>query len=159
MSEPYEETIQGETTLRLPPGARHELICSRLHSALHASVANFPGTRLLDPRSAMRVDTNNLLRPDISIATAATGKVWLVAEVVSSDDHHADTVEKKQIYEAMKLPRLWMIDPRYNNVEVYHATEYGMRLEHILAGSDVLTEKLLPEFQMAIAELFAPRQG
>jgi Uma2 family endonuclease len=103
----------------------------------------------------MRVDANNLLRPDIAIATAATGKIWLVAEVVSSEDHHADTVEKKQIYETMKLPRLWMIDPRYKNVEVYHATEYGMRLEHILAGSDVLTEKLLPKFQLAIADLFA----
>ena len=26
---------------------------------------------------------------------------------------------KKQIYEDLNLPRLWMIDPRYNNVEVY----------------------------------------
>lgn len=159
MSDPYEEIIQGEKTLRLPPGPRHEFICSRLHAALQASVGNFPGTRLFDPRSALRVDAHNLLRPDIAIATAATGKVWLAAEVVSSEDHHADTVEKKQIYEAMKLPRLWMVDPRYNNVEIYHATEYGMRLEHILAGSDVLTEKLLPEFQMAIAELFSTSQG
>ena len=156
MSEPYEETILGEKTLRLPPGSRHELICSRLHAVIKASVANFPGTKLLEQRSAIRVDANNLIRPDLAIATAATGKIWLAAEVISSDDHHADTVEKKQIYEAMKLPRLWMIDPRYNNVEIYHATEYGMRLEHILAGSDVLTEKLLPEFQMAIKELFAP---
>jgi Uma2 family endonuclease len=155
MSEPYEEIISGEKTLRLPPRARHEAICSRLHAALRASVADFPGTRLLDPRSAMRVDTNNLLRPDITIATAVTGKVWLAVEVVSPEDHHADTVDKKQIYEAMKLARLWMVDPRYNNVEVYHATDYGMRLQDILAGSDVLTEKLLPEFQMAIVDLFA----
>ena len=158
MSEPYEEKLQGETTLRLPLSARHELICSRLHAVIKASVANFPGTKLLEMRSAVRVDSTSLLRPDLAIATTTTGKVWLVAEVVSSDDHHADTVEKKQIYEAMKLPRLWMVDPRYNNVEVYHATEYGMRLEHILACSDVLTEKLLPEFQMAIADLFAPNQ-
>jgi Uma2 family endonuclease len=159
MSEPYEETIQGETTLRLPPGARHELICARLHNVIKASIANFPGTKLLELRSTIRVDATSLLRPDLAIATTSTGKIWLVAEVVSSDDHHADTVEKKQIYEAMKLPRLWMVDPRYNNVEVYHATEYGMRLEHILAGSDVLTEKLLPEFQIAIADLFAADQG
>lgn len=155
MIDPFEETIQGETTLRMPLGGRHELICTRLQTALTASVTDFPGTKLHELRSAMRVDANNLLRPDIAIATAATGKIWLVAEVVSSEDHHADTVEKKQIYETMKLPRLWMIDPRYNNVEVYHATEYGMRLEHILAGSDVLTEKLLPKFQLAIADLFA----
>lgn len=155
MTDPYDETIQGETTLRFPPGARHELICARLHAVIKASIANFPGTKLLEPRSAIRVDATNLLRPDLAIATAATGKVWLVAEVVSSEDHHADTVDKKQIYEAMKLPRLWMVDPRYNNVEIYHASEYGMRLEQILAGSEVLTEKLLPEFQLAIEDLFA----
>jgi Putative restriction endonuclease len=159
MTDPYEEKIQGETTLRFPPGARHELICARLHSVIKASIANFPGMKLLELRSAIRVDANNLLRPDLAIATAATGKVWLAAEIVSSEDHHADTVDKKQIYEAMKLPRLWMIDPRYNNVEIYHATEYGMRLEQILAGSDVLTEKLLPEFQVGIADLFEADQG
>ena len=96
-----------------------------------------------------------MLCPDLALVAAATDKLWLAVEIVSSDDHRTDTVIKKQVYEDLKVPRLWMIDPRYNNVEVYHATEYGMRLEHILAGSDVLTEKLLPKFQLAIADLFA----
>ena len=159
MGEPYEEKLQGEVTLRLPPGPRHELICTRLHAVIKASVANFPGTKLLDLRSEVRLDSANTVCPDLALATTATGKVWLVAEVVSSDDHHADTVEKKQIYEAMKLLRLWMVDPRYDNVEVYHATTYGLRLQEILATKDVLTEKLLPEFQMAITELFAPQSA
>ncbi len=33
-------------------------------------------------------------------------------------------------------------------------TEFGLMLKGILAGSEVLTEKLLPEFQITIAELF-----
>jgi Uma2 family endonuclease len=65
-------------------------------------------------------------------------------------------VLKKQIYEAIKVPRLWMIDPRYDNIEVYHGTEYGLMLKGILAGGEVLNEKLLPEFQLTVAELFAP---
>jgi hypothetical protein len=44
-------------------------------------------------------------------------------------------------------------------VEVYHASEYGMRLVEILAGADVLSEKLVPEFQITIAELFAADHG
>jgi Uma2 family endonuclease len=55
----------------------------------------------------------------------------------------------------MKLPRLWMVDPRYDNVEIYHGSEYGLRLVEILAHSDVLTEKLLPEFQLPIKDLFS----
>ena len=54
----------------------------------------------------------------------------------------------------MRLPRLWMVDPRYDNVEVYHATAYGLVLKEILALRDVLTEKSLPEFQVTIVDLF-----
>jgi Uma2 family endonuclease len=55
---------------------------------------------------------------------------------------------------------LWMVDPRYDNVEVYHCNQYGLILKGILAGREVLAERLLPEFQLTIAELFAAeRQG
>ena len=154
MSEPYEETLQGETTLRLPPGPRHELICARLHALLRASTANFPGTRLNPIRSAMKLDGGSVVRPDLSLVTAATGKLWLAVEVVSSDDHQVDTVLKKEIYEGIKLPRLWMVDPRYDTIEVYHASAFGLVLKGMLAGREVLTESLLPEFELTVGELF-----
>jgi Uma2 family endonuclease len=122
---------------------------------MKASVANFSGTRLLAPRSEVRLSFKHTVCPDLALVAAATGKVWLAAEIVSSDDHQPDTVIKKQIYEDMRLPRLWMIDPRYDNVEVYHCSEYGLALKSILAGHELLTEKLLPEFQLTITELFA----
>jgi Uma2 family endonuclease len=155
MSEPYEEILQGEATLRLPPGPRHEMICGRLHALMKASVANFPGTKLLELRTKVTLNAHSTVRPDLALVTAATGKLWLAVEVVSSEDHRPDTVFKKELYESCKLPRLWMVDPRYDNVEVYHASEYGLRLHGILAGQDMLTEKLLPEFQIAIKDLFA----
>jgi Uma2 family endonuclease len=151
----YAETLHGERVMRLPPGARHETICARLHQCVHASVANIASARLLAPRSEVKLAAHTALCPDLALVTAATGKLWLAAEIVSSDDHAADTVLKKQIYDEMKLPRLWMVDPRYDNVEVYHATQYGLVLKGILAGSEVLNEKLLPEFQLTIADLFA----
>jgi Uma2 family endonuclease len=155
MSEKYEEVLAGEVTPRRAPGTRHELICTRLHAVMAASVGNLASTRLLPARTEVRVAANTVLRPDLSLVAAATGKLWLAVEIVSSDDHRNDTVIKKQIYEDIKVPRLWMIDPRYDNVEVYHATEYGMMLKGILAGREVLTENLLPEFELVVAELFA----
>jgi len=156
MSEPYEEIFAGEVTLRLPPGRRHELICSRLHAAIKTKVANLTSTRLLEPRTALEMAHDTRLCPDLALVTAATNKLWLAAEVVSSEDHHADTVIKKELYETIKVPRLWIIDPRYGNVEVYHATPYGLALKGILAGREVLREDLLPEFALVVAELFAP---
>ncbi len=154
MSQPYAETLDGATLVRHAPGVRHEIICARLHQWVHASVANLTSTRLLMPRSQVRLSAQTALCPDLALVTVATGKLWLAAEIISSEDHQPDTVVKKQVYEDAKLPRLWMIDPRYDNVEVYHSSPYGLILKGILAGSEVLTETLLPEFQLVIAELF-----
>src|SRR5215471_9058610 len=155
MSEPYAEVIEGETLIRKPPGTRHEIICYRLHSIVHSSVANISSTRLLGPRSQVNVSLRTSLCPDLALVTAATGKLWLAAEIVSPDDHQADTVIKKQIYEDLKLTRLWMIDPRYDNIEIHHASQYGLVLKDILGIRQVLTEKLLPELQLSVTELFS----
>ena len=53
-------------------------------------------------------------------------------------------MEKKTIYEELRLPRVWMVDPRYDNVEVYHGTQYGLTLKRVLAVRELLTEALLP---------------
>jgi Uma2 family endonuclease len=154
MSEAYDETVEGERLPRRAPGTRHEIICARLHKAMQASVADYVSTHLLAPRAKVSLNSETILRPDLALIAAQTGKIWLAAEIVSSDDHRVDTVIKKQIYEDFRLPRLWMIDPRYDNVEVYHGSEYGLILKAILAGSEILSEKLLPEFQICVADLF-----
>jgi Uma2 family endonuclease len=154
MSQPYEEMLNGASLVRQRPGARHEQICARLHRYIHASVANLSSTRLLPPRTRVQLAADTAVCPDLALVAVATNKLWLAAEIVSSDDHAPDTVVKKQIYEEVKLPRLWMIDPRYDNVEVYHASPYGLVLKAILAGSEILSEKLLPEFEITIQKLF-----
>ena len=154
MSSPYEELLQGAPHLRTNPGPRHEQICARLHRCVHSSIANLSSTTLLSPRSPVRVAADSVLRPDLALTTIPGSKLWLAAEIVSSEDHAPDTVIKKQIYEEIRIPRLWMIDPRYDNVEIYQATQYGMVLKCILAGTEILSEKLLAEFQITIQELF-----
>jgi Uma2 family endonuclease len=155
MSRPYEEILDGASLPRSAPGARHETICDRLHALMTASVANLSGTQLLAPRTRVRVSPSTAICPDLALVTAATGKLWLAVEIISRDDHRTDTVVKKELYEKIRVPRLWMVDPRYDNVEIYHSSEFGLQLKGILAGSEVLTEKLIPEFQIVIAELFA----
>ena len=155
MNDPYEEIVNGERLLRLPPRPRHEDILARLHKRIAGVVASVATARLLAARTRIELSPGNIFRPDLALVTTATDKLWLVAEVVSSDDHHADTVDKKSVYEEIKLPRLWMVDPRYDNVEIYHGTPYGLSLKRVLAGRELLTEALLPGFQYAIHELFA----
>jgi Uma2 family endonuclease len=155
MSQPYEETLDGATLPRSAPGERHEIICERLHREMAVSVAGLATTQLLAPRTKIQISRTTTLCPDLALVTAATGKLFLAVEIVSRDDHNADTFVKKEVYEKIRVPRLWMIDPRYDNVEIYHTTEFGLALKGILAGKEVLAEKLIPEFQIVVAELFA----
>jgi Uma2 family endonuclease len=154
MSGSYQEILAGSLVTRNPPGTRHEIICRRLHDCVRAGVADLASVRLLPPRSEIRLSADTKVCPDLALTATATGKLWLAAEIISSDDHRADTVVKKEIYEELKLPRLWMIDPRYDNVEIYHGTEYGLVLKSMLAGREILSESLLPEFALNISDLF-----
>lgn len=154
MSQAYEEIIRGETYLRLPPDSRHEAICGRLHAQIGETLTSHSTSRLLPPRSIVQVAFGTLVRPDVALVTAASGKLWLAAEVISSQDHRFDTVRKKALYEELNLPRLWMIDPRYDNVEVYHGSPYGLVLKHILANREILEDGLLPAFQLTVHEIF-----
>lgn len=155
MSLPYEEILDGASQPRSAPADRHELICGRLHRAMAASVANLAVVQLLAPRTCIQVSRLTAIRPDLALVTAATGRLWLAAEIISREDHHVDTVVKKELYEKIRVPRLWMVDPRYDNVEIYQSTEWGLQLKGILSGCGVLAEGLIPEFQFVIAELFA----
>lgn len=155
MSLDYEEILEGVSVLRRASAGRHEEVCGALHAAFAAALAGVAVARLLEPRSIVQLSPGSLVRPDLALVTAATGKLWLAAEVVSSADHRWDTVRKKELYEKFAVPRLWMVDPRYDNVEVYHGGPHGLALQHIYAGGELLVEKLLPALQLKVAGLFA----
>jgi Uma2 family endonuclease len=156
MNQPYEEILDGATLPRSAPGERHEQILDRLHRELAAGVNGLAATQLLAPRTQVQVTRTTRLCPDLALVTAASGRLFLAVEVISRDDHRADTVTKKEIYEQIRIPRLWMVDPRYDNVEVYHSFEFGLKLHGILAGSEVLSDRLIPQFQLTVTRLFAP---
>jgi Uma2 family endonuclease len=151
----YQEIIEGRVLVRSFPGARHERICSLLHQRVGAGLAGNAVARLLDARDAVPLSPRTTVRPDLALVTAARGKVWLVVEIIDSADHRPDTVLKKGLYEEFKVPRVWMVDPRYDNVEFYHGTPQGLALKGILAGKEILQEGLLPGLAITVAELFA----
>jgi Uma2 family endonuclease len=155
MSRPYEELLNGGTLPRSAPGDRHELICVRLHQEMTASIAGLASMKLLRPRSQVQISRTTAFCPDLALVTASSDKLFLAIEIINREDHRTDTVTKKEIYEQHRVPRLWMVDPRYDNVEIYHAFEFGLKLQGILAGSERLEEKLIPQFRLTVAELFA----
>ena len=157
MPDYYEEIIEGETLRRTEPGKRHEEVCARLHASVAACLGTVATARLLPPRTLVQLSAGTMLRPDLALVTVATGKVWLIAEIIEAGDNYTDTVMKKTFYEEMNLPRWWMVDPRYDNLEVYHGSQYGLALKGMLAGREVLAERLLPQLNLSMHELFGTK--
>jgi len=160
MSEAYEEVIAGEVARRRPPPAAHELLVSRLHALVAGSLAPGLGLQLLPPRTSLQLADDCILRPDLAVMRTTpefTGpdRLYLVAEVLVPGDHHLDTFVKKDIWTRLRLARLWMVDPRYLNVEVYGLGEYGFTLTDILAHHHRLTDPHLPGLGCTMDELFA----
>jgi hypothetical protein len=48
-----------------------------------------------------------------------------------------------------------MIDPRYDNVEMYEGTPYGLALRGIIASRETMRDAILPQFALTVAQLFA----
>ena len=158
MSAVYEEIIQGESLQRSAPNRRHEEILERLHTFVAAALPDAAGLRLSSPRALLELTPGDWLHPDLMLIDQQSNEPYLVAEVIGSRDHTPDTVTKKALYEASHVPRVWMIDPRYDNVEIYHDTRYGLALKGILAGKETLSDKRLPALRLTIESLFAQAQ-
>ena len=105
MSQPYEEILDGASLPRSAPGERHEIICERLHREMAVGVAGLATTQLLAPRTKIQISRTTALCPDLALVTAATGKLFLAVEIVSRDDHNADTFVTKEVYEKIRVPR------------------------------------------------------
>ena len=155
MSDPYKELIDGETFIRGPLNAPHELLCERLHAWVAAHLPANSALKLLPLRTPVTLSAGTEICPDLALARRDDGQLYLAAEVLQPGDHHPDTVLKKQLYADARIPRLWIVDSRYQNVEVYVSGPLGFRMESILATNESLTDEALRGAAQPLAALFA----
>lgn len=156
MPDPYEELIDGETFIRGPLNGPHELLCDRLHSWVSSHLPANSALKLLPRRTTLTLRAGTDICPDLALVRRDTNELYLAAEVLQPGDHHPDTVLKKQLYADCRAPRLWIVDSRYQNVEVYSTTKpVGFRLESILASNDTLSDAAVGGIAYPVADIFA----
>ena len=157
MPDPYEELIDGETFIRGPLNAPHELLCARLHSWVASHLPANSVLKLLPRRTTVTLRPGPDICPDLALVRRDNHELYLAAEVLQPGDHHPDTVLKKQVYADCRAPRLWIVDSRYQNVEIYATGTAGFRLEWILASHESLTDAALSAGSYRVADIFARR--
>jgi len=157
MADPYEELIDGETFIRGPLNAPHEILCDRLHAWVAHHLPANSALKLLPRRTTITLRAGTSLCPDLALVRRDSQELYLAVEVLQPGDHHPDTVLKKQLYSDCRAPRLWIVDSRYQNVEVYASGSSGFRLELILASNEALTDTIFSGSAYPVSEIFARR--
>jgi Uma2 family endonuclease len=155
MPDPYEELIDGETFIRGPLNGPHEVLCDRLHSWVALHLPANSALKLLPRRATLTLRAGSVICPDLALVRRDDGQLYLAAEVLQPGDHHPDTVLKKQLYSDCRAPRLWIVDSRYQNVEIYGTSAAGFRLEWILASHQSLSDPALSGSSYPVSDIFS----
>lgn len=163
------ELVEGEIITMSKPKALHTLVCSLVHRELDRYAMEHGGIAVVgeggivtkenpDGRDTVRgldiglyragrfdeIDYDDFLRtpPDIAV------------EVMSPHNEAPDTDQKIVEYQAMGCPFVWIVIPQTRSVMVYEGKVARRHVE----GDTITGGDLLPDFAVAVADLFPPQR-
>lgn len=160
------ELVNGEVVAMGNSGMEHGYLACLLVAELMAFVRQHRLGVVCDSSTAFTLKNGNKRSPDIAFIAAERLKglrrpvrgFWegapdLVVEILSPGNTVEEMHTKIVEYFANGTRLLWKIDPHERCVLVYHRVEP----DQLLTMGDQLTgEDVVPGFEMAIADLFAP---
>jgi Uma2 family endonuclease len=96
-------------------------------------------------------------RADVLTDQHVRGAPNLVIEIFSPSTRKTDEAIKRKLYQRYGVSEYWIVDPELETIKVYRRVDEAfvrapdLSVEH----AEMLTTSLLPEFSMALAEVFA----
>ena len=163
------ELIDGVHYVTPSPKLSHQELVGRLHLAIgHFLSSRRHLGRLFLARLDVVMSDYDVVEPDLlfvsgdqlDILTEANvqGAPALVIEVLSPSTRRRDEGIKRKLFDEKGVREYWLVDPKGRRVSVCRRDVNGSlpivaNLE--AASGDSLTTPLLPEFELAMIELFA----
>jgi len=104
------------------------------------------------PEARVQVKSDRFRVPDVTISLGGepegryfTTPPFLVIEILSPDDRHADLMEKIDDYRSFGIPWIWVIDPESHRGEIYTANGMKEARDGVMRTVDPAIEIPLPE--------------
>ena len=158
------EVVYGELLVTAAPRLGHQLLVTRLSSALFNYLESEPvGVLLTSPADVSWGRSDVLVQPDVFVTTREQARTddWsrirnllLVVEVLSPSSLRADRFTKRRVYQEYGVPLYWVVDGEARQVEVWPRDAEFPEIAH---------EQLVwhpagatRPFTLALAELFRP---
>ena len=161
------EIIGGDLVIQGAPRPRHQGVVLAIASWLHAWAQAHGGYVAVGP-IGVQLDPEHSVRPDVVFVRAehthliAEDGLYfgpdLVVEVASPGTRSLDLVEKRAVYEGLRVPEYWVVDPDAGQVLVHRLGEGGYGPPQTLEGDATLTPAATPGLESAVAALVPPRR-
>ena len=159
------EILDGMLIREPAPYVHHQRVSRRLQRILEDYFAlRDPDGEVFNAPVDVTLSDTNVIQPDLvyipgensGIVKEARidGAPYLVVEVLSRWTRSKDRVRKRNIYERMRIPHYWVVDPQDEVIEAYALRDgaYVLRSPGLSTGEFVHPD--FPEFAFDLAELW-----
>jgi Uma2 family endonuclease len=157
------ETVHGELLVTPAPRPWHQEVADRLRDVLKQYLTRHAGWHLWSAPADISWTADVLVQPDLFVVPIEEARTldWarlrhleLVVEVLSPTTARADRFTKRRLYQEVRIPTYWIVDPDVHVVEVWTPDAVIPQVERerivwLPAGS---TDPLA----LAVPELFRP---
>jgi Uma2 family endonuclease len=161
------EILEGELYVTPPPNVEHQRISRNLEFILLAFLRRHSRGEVLDAPIGVRLGDEDVFEPDLVVvlrehsdrigAQVIEGAPDIVVEILSPGSARRDLGPKREKYREAGVPEYWIVDPASSSVEVLALRDKAYVRHGVFKKAEVLRSALLPELEVALAEVFVAR--
>lgn len=157
------EIIGGELIVSPAPRLDHQDVVGLLFMLLRLYVSTNRLGNVYTAPTDVRLSPHNTVQPDILFVIRerfhicrpnyVDGAPDLIIEVLSDRTRGIDRVQKRALYAMAGVPEYWTVDLANRTIAVLTLVDGEYRELH--AGSEIARSRVVPGFEVAVAEVFA----
>lgn len=162
----YYEIIDGEMIRKSAPSPMHQEVSRNLLYLLETVNRQHQKGSLFYAPIDVYLDEFNKPQPDLVFiskekshlvtSSGIEGVPDLIIEIISPSSVIRDRIEKKNVYERVGVHEFWLVDPRYESIEIYTLQDGRYQLySGATTFEGVLKSETFPELTIELRGIFA----
>ena len=162
----YYEIIDGEMIRKSAPTPMHQRICRKIIVILDRYINERKSGEIFQSPVDVFLDEYNKPQPDLVYVSTEKKAIItndgimgipdLIIEIISPTSVIRDRIEKKNLYERMSVQEFWLVDPQYEEIEIYSLK--NSHYELLSAATTLegeLTSALFKGLTINLADIFS----
>jgi Uma2 family endonuclease len=161
----FYELIEGEMIRRSAPSTLHQRISGKIYFALETINRSKKLGEIISAPFDVFFDEYNQTQPDLLFISNqnrhilneefAKGTPDFIVEIISPTSVLRDRIDKKNLYERMGVQEFWLIDPQYEEIEVFVLENNRYELFSAATSDEgILKSKIFEGLEMNLSEIF-----